>query len=182
MQTHFVLNLEEVTRTTAILTNLQGDVIRIPIAFVGFRPSRDTKRNLLAHSYWGEVLTVKRLGILARRALGLPGRTPLDTTTRITWGEQTLHVHRPIGTLLPENSEEFHSINKHCMFCKEQLLHNSTDMVGPYKYCSFCGDSPSWHHGGCCPFNPCSQYYHGLSHTQRFEVSTRLDGRGAEGQ
>ena len=80
MQTHFVLNLEEVTRTAAVLTNLQGDAIRIPIVFIGFRPHRDTKRASLEHSYWGEVLTVKQLGILARRALGLPGRTPLDIT------------------------------------------------------------------------------------------------------
>ncbi len=170
MQTHFVLNLEEVTRTSAVLTNLRGDVIRIPIVFIGFRPPLDTRRASLEHSYWGEVLTVKRLGILARRAMGLPGRTPLDTTTRITWGEQTLHVHRPIGTLLPETLEEFRLSNKHCMFCKNQLLHSSTDTVGPYEYCEFCEDSPSWHHEYCCPFNPCSQYNYGLSHTQRFEA------------
>ena len=182
MQTHFVLNLEEVTRTSAVLTNLQGDVIRIPIVFIGFRPPRDTKRASLEHSYWGEVLTVKQLGILARRALGLPGRTPLDITTRIIWGEQMLHVHRPIGTLLSVTSEEFHLCNKHCMFCKRQLRHISTDEVGPYKYCNFCKDSPSWHHGYCCPFNPRSMHHHGLSHTQRFEALVKTDGKEAEGQ
>ena len=181
MQKHYVLNLEEVTRTSAVLANLQGDVIRIPIAFVGFQPSSYIRQTMLAHSYWGETLTAKQLGIFARRALGLTGRTPLDTTTRIIWQEQALHVHRPIGTLLPESSEEFQMSNRHCMFCKQLLTRNNTTEVGPYRYCSFCQDSPSWHHGCCCPFNPRSKYSHGLSHTQRFEASSRLDGGGAEG-
>ena len=182
MQKQFVLNLEEVTTTSAVLTNLRGDVIRIPIAFIGFQPAEGIKRASLESSYWGEILTTKQLGILARRALGLPGRTPLDTTTRIMWQEQTLHIHRPIGTLLPESSEEFRMANRHCMFCKHPLIRNNTDEVGPYRYCSFCQDCPSWHHGCCCPFNPRSKYNHGLSHTQRFEASARLDGGGAEGQ
>ena len=182
MQAHFVLNLQEVTGTSAVLTNLHGDVIRIPIAFIGFQPSERVKKASLESSHWGEILHVKQLGILARRALGLPGRTPLDSTTRIMWRNQTLHIHRPIGTLLPVTSDEFHLTNSYCLFCKQQLLHNSTNDVGPYGYCCFCQDCPSWHHGCCCPFNPRSKYNHGLSHTQRFEASARLDGGGAEGQ
>ena len=42
----------------------------------------------------------------------------------------------------------------------EELYHpppyNTCEICGgyarvPHRWCSFCGDSPTWHHGGCCP-------------------------------
>ena len=27
----------------------------------------------------------------------------------------------------------------------------------PFRWCNYCWDSPSWHHGRCCPWNPQAQ-------------------------
>ena len=170
-QQHFVLTLEEVNRTGAVLSTQDGTVVRVPLAFVGLRPSSEIRRTVLRDNYWGEVLTAKHLGIYARRGLGLPGRTPLHTSTRILWQGAPLHVHRPIATLLEVQSEEFQIANTHCLYCKQQLQHDDPRHSGPFHTCYFCYDTPAWHHGECCPFNPGSKHFHGRSHTQRFEAA-----------
>ena len=180
-QRQFILTLEEVNRTGAVLSSEEGTVVRVPLAFVGLRPSREIRHTILKANYWGEVLTAKHLGIYARRCLGMPGRTPLHTTTRIVWQGTPLHVHRPIATLLDETTEEFQIANTHCLYCKQRLQHDDPQQSGPFRSCYFCFDSPSWHHGECCPFNPGSKHYHGRSHFQRFEEAYHSAGDRASG-
>ena len=105
---------------------------------------------------------VKDLGLQARSELGLEAYTPTWETTRIKHEGKYLPMHRPVATLCPHSSW-YNAAQHYCTFCLCSLQNKRGDL-GPFQGCRFCLDSPSWHHGGCCPHNPQSPNWNGPPH------------------
>ena len=171
-----MLNLESIDESQATLFTLDGTSVSILLAFGSRIPGRASAQGMpYLRVYQGESMTVKALGIAARRALGLQPRTPLHVTTRILWRNEVLPMHRPLGTLLDPGAKAFRTTNETCYLC-HTLLRTGTRMQdrGPFLGCYFCNDSPSWHHGACCPHNKQSNFFTGRSHRERFEEVATL--------
>ena len=148
----FLLTLQEIDSEQATLTTLSGKEVVVRF-----------KANVLS-------AVVKDLGRWARRNLGLPGRTQPGVFTKIIWKDRALGLNQPLAILV-EGKLQQHA-NKTCTFCQSPLRKRldkpgpyGTD--GPYPFCHFCDDSPTWHHGWCCPQNPLSPTYKGLTHADR---------------
>ena len=105
---------------------------------------------------------VKDLGIHARLLLGKEGYTPTWQTTRIRHHGNYLPMHQPVATLCP-SAECYHEAMYYCTFCRGELR-NRHGAVGPFEWCWFCLDSPTWHHGACCPHNPMAVEWNGMPH------------------
>ena len=190
----YVLNLLEVNHKEAALSTIEGTVVRAPVFWTAHeaRPyggtvdregnSFSVEKEFLLFSQdpeWimhdGTAMTMKHLGIVARRGLGLPGRTSLGVSVRVLSGTKVLGIHQPLATLMDAQSCEYSWANQHCHCCQQGLLGPTLEYswanphcVEPFAHCYFCGDSPSWHHGWCCPHNPQSDFYRGRSHTSRY--------------
>ena len=195
----YVLNLLDVNHKEAVLGTIDGTVVRVPVFWTAneARPYGGTVdregnpltvdnecllfcQNPESVMHDGTALTMKHLGILARRALGLPGRTPLGVSVRVIMGTKVLGIHQPLGTLMDKQSREYSWANQHCHCCQQGLLGPTFEYswanphgIEPFAHCYFCGDSPSWHHGWCCPHNPQSNFYRGPSHTSRYHDHVR---------
>ena len=200
----FVLSLLEVNHLEAVLCTVEGTVVIVPVFWPVtwgnrhvarlFGGTIDRQGNPLTAArecqlflqnpesvlHDGTILTMKQLGILARRALGLPGRTPLEVSVRVIMGTKVLGIHQPLGTLMDQPSCEYSWANQHCHCCQQGLWGPTFEYtwanprgIGPFANCYFCGDSPSWHHGWCCPHNPQSNFYRGSSHTSRYHDYVR---------
>ena len=195
----FVLNLLEVNHKEAVLSTIEGTVVRVPVFWTAkeTRPHGSTVdregNSLTADNEFlffcqnpefvmhdGTALTMKHLGIVARRGLGLPGRTPLGTSVRILLGTKVLGIHQPLATLMDAQSREYSWASQHCHCCLQGLLGPTYEYswanphgIKPFDHCYYCGDSPSWHHGWCCPHNPKSKFYRGSSHTSRYQEQVR---------
>ena len=148
----FLLTLQEIDGAQATLTTLAGEEVTVRF--------QTNVRSAL----------VKDLGRWARRNLGLPGRTQPGVFTKIIWKDRALGLNQPLAVLV-EGELQQHA-NKTCTFCQSPLRKGpgksgpySTD--GPFPFCNFCDDSPTWHHGWCCPQNPLSPTYKGLTHADR---------------
>ena len=105
---------------------------------------------------------VKDLGIDARQLLGLPGYTQPWRTTRIVHQGEYLPMHQPLIALCPD-AAHYSAANLLCTFCKRGLW-NKQGIAGAFKACWFCRDSPSLHHGACCPHNPMAREWNGVPH------------------
>ena len=115
--------------------------------------------------------TVKDLGIHARILMGLAGYTPIWQTMRIVHQGNYLPMHRPVVTLSPR--AEWHEVASHyCTFCYYSLQ-NKHGRLGPFEECWFCLDSPTWHHGYCCPHNPESSEWNGIPHRHQYNRGLR---------
>ena len=117
--------------------------------------------------------TVKDLGIQARLALGLEGYTPIWQTTRIRFQGAHLPMHRPVATLCPQ-AEWYYTANHYCTFCHFGLR-NLRGRLGPFRECWFCQDSPTWHHGHCCPHNPAAREWNGVPHLLQIQRRASWD-------
>ena len=115
--------------------------------------------------------TVKDLGIQVRTQMGLPGYTQTHQTTRVMHQGQELPMHRPIASL-DEDNPFWHETMHWCIFCHKELL-NKANQRGPFRSCWFCQDAPSWHHGHCCPHNPCSRNWNGKPHKVQHQMNIR---------
>ena len=183
----YVLNLVEVTSESVLLTNLEGEEIRVLITWSDHDERLRGKQSDIFASWdginecqkgWGTVvydgraMTIKQLGVAARRNAGLPGRTPLDVTVRILSGTRVLGLHQPLATLVDPSEAAYKSANEHCHYCKGTFYEGETKQA-PFASCFYCEDAPSWHHGWCCPHNDASCNWSGPSHTQRYEYQIR---------
>ncbi len=180
---------------------MDGAEVQLPLVWRGVRgldsnvfhpfnldeESEGRNDNLEQRRHEGTFMTMKQLGILVRRALGLPGVTPLGVSVRILQGNTVLGVHQPLATLMDQRSQEFQRANVRCHFCHLELsvsTWQSECLSGPFASCYFCEDKPSWHHGWCCPHNPDSHRYRGRAHTTRYRDSmtaTHARERGMRG-
>ena len=177
-QSTFLLNLISISFTEAVLTTMDGKHVTIPLTF-DVRSKRHKNQNVGKNGsqrgrkvFLGLDLTIRDLGIVARRELGLPGRTPLHVTTRIVQNFTALPKYRPLATFVAAKSLDIVKAYSSCFFCGEQLEHHKGGVAfeGPFNYCYFCEDAPAWHHGACCPHNWNSKYCRGLTHTERYEM------------
>ena len=175
-QDFFLLNLENIDESQATLSTLDGTSVSILLSFGSRIAGRASAHGMpYLRIYQGESMTVKALGIAARRALGLQPRTPLHVTTRLLWGNEVLPMHRPLGTLLGEDAKAFRTAYENCYLCHSTLRQGARqEDRGPFLGCYFCNDSPSWHHGACCPHNTQSRFFQGKSHRERFEEVATL--------
>ena len=115
--------------------------------------------------------TVKDLGIQARISMGLAGYTPIWQTTRIVHQGEYLPMHQPVVTLCP--GAKWNKVASHyCTFCHSSLR-NRQGRLGPFESCWFCMDSPTWHHGHCCPHNPESREWNGTPHHYQYDGGLR---------
>ena len=105
---------------------------------------------------------VKDLGIDARLLLGLPGYTQPWRTTRIVHQGEYLPMHQPLIALCPD-AAHYSAANLLCTFCRRGLW-NKQGIAGAFKACWFCRDSPTLHHGACCPHNPMAREWNGVPH------------------
>ena len=110
--------------------------------------------------------TAKDLGIQARVLMGLAGYTPIWQTTRILYQGDHLPMHQPVATLCPGAAWN-RVAGSQCTFCYSVLC-NRQGWVGPFENCWYCMDSPTWHHGICCPHNPRSIEWNGTPHHQQY--------------
>ncbi len=170
----FILNIIEVNRHKVVISTMDGVEVQLPLVWRGhtFPILPQDHREQGFHE--GTLMTMKQLGIVVRRALGLPGVTPLGVSVRILYGDTTLGVHQPLATIMDKQSQEFQRANVRCHFCHLELSVPSWPsecLPGPFASCYFCEDKPSWHHGWCCPHNPDSHRYRGRSHTTRYRAS-----------
>ena len=148
----FLLTLHEIDSEQATLTTLSGKEVTVRF-----------KTNVLS-------AVVKDLGRWARRNLGLPGRTQPGVFTKIIWKNKALGLNQPLAILLEGEIQQ--RANRTCTFCRSPLRKKQDKSGpygsdGPYPFCHFCDDSPTWHHGWCCPQNPLSPTYKGLTHADR---------------
>ena len=162
-ETHFVLTLLEIDEHKALLTNIAGREVEV----------------LFRHHL--STIVAKDLGRWARRSLGLRGRTAPGVFTQIIWKGQVLGINQPLATLL-EDGQPSREALRACTFCRNPLRNDNApvatcERVAPFYYCYFCGDSPTWHHGWCCPQNPDSMFYKGPTHADR-TVEMILDHLG----
>ena len=162
-ESHFVLTLLEIDARKATLSTLAGKQIE-----VNFRA-----RHWGGKDQMGRLAVVKDLGKWARRKLGLHGRTEPGIFTRILWKDQVLGLNQPLAILLEEGHNLKDKATKYCTFCRallrEETGHSTPykDRNGPFYFCYYCEDKPSWHHGWCCPQNPASHMYHGPTHADQ---------------
>ena len=152
---YFALTLLEIDNKRARLTTMAGKEVEVV-----FRSSLTA---------W----VVKDLGRWARRNLGLRGRTEPGEFTQIIWKNQVLGINQPLAILLEEGQECNDSALRNCTFCLNPLRILSNEVPpchgqpAPFPYCYFCEDTPSWHHGWCCPQNATSCMYRGPTHADR---------------
>ena len=168
----YVLSLSSISQTEAVLTTLEGKEARIALDFTGDTPFSHATSDVQPTAYQGLQMTVKDLGKLARRKLGLDPITPLHVSARILFGSQVLPMHRPIATLLEPNSLPFLQAYRHCHYWQGAMFLFPSDPAnfGPFENCPFCGDAPAWHHRCCCPHNPVSVFCRGPPHGERYHV------------
>jgi len=182
----YVLNLEEVNQEEVLLSTVEGTEVRVPVVWKAhglrlYGGAVDKEFILRNHDperimHDGAIMTMKHLGVAARRGLGLPGKTPLGVSVRVLSGIKVLGTHQPLATLMDAQSSEYIWANENCHCCQLGLqgpawppgVHQE-----PFANCYFCEDSPSWHHGWCCPHNPESDFYRGLSHRRRYQEYVR---------
>ena len=149
---YFVLTLEEINFERAVLTTLGGQEVEVlfqqrPLTYVA-----------------------KDLGRWARRNLGLKGRTEPGVFTQIIWQEKILGINHPLMMLI-EAQQQIQGVRPPtCTFCQNDLRGPAGEPShdwGPFNFCYYCKDEPSWHHGWCCPQNVMSATYRGLTHADR---------------
>ena len=161
-QSIFELQLIEVKATGATLIDPSGKQVIVlpPDVDFSYHETAEFQRHYL----------VKDLGIQARILLGLQGYTKPWESTRIVFepGEY-LPMHLPVVALCPD-STFFHKSLSECTFCQSSLR-NRRGFVGPFRECWFCMDSPSTHHGACCPHNPLAQEWNGAPHLQQHRAN-----------
>ena len=115
--------------------------------------------------------TAKDLGIQARVLMVLAGYTPIWQTTRILYQGDYLPMHQPVPPLCPGAAWN-RVASSQCKFCYSVLC-NRQGWVGPFENCWYCMDSPTWHHGLCCPHNPSSREWNGTPHQQQYDRGLR---------
>ena len=175
-QDFFILTLLHIDERKAELSTLDGNTVEVLLAFGTRISGRANSAEPYRRTYPGDRLTVKALGIAARRELGLRPRTLLHMTTRILWQNTVLPMHRPVATFLSKHTKAYQKACNECHFCRDTLRKGrENEEDGPFPSCFFCKDSPAWHHGACCPHNPLSRYYHGRTHKERFEDLVRAE-------
>ena len=159
---YFLLTLEDINLERAILTTLGGQEVEVrfqqhPLTYV-----------------------VKDLGRWARRNLGLKGRTEPGVFTQIIWKEKVLGINHPLIMLIETQQQSGVVRTPTCTFCQNELRNPGdgfTHDLGPFNYCYYCKDEPSWHHGWCCPQNVMSATYRGLTHADRsYLLSHGMEG------
>ncbi len=156
-ESHFVLTLLEINTEKALLSTLAGEQVEVDF-WTGT---------------WDASSVVKDLGKWARRNLGLRGRTEPGVFTQIIWKDQVLGLNQPLVVLLEDGQPDKEETMRVCTFCRASFRDAVwgsapfTDRRGPFYFCYFCGDKPSWHHGWCCPQNPASHMYQGPTHADR---------------
>ena len=149
---YFVLTLEEINSERAVLTTLGGREVEVlfqqpPLTYVA-----------------------KDLGRWARRNLGLKGRTEPGVFTQIIWQGNILGINHPLMMLIEAQQQVQGGRPPTCTFCQNELrssVGESPHDLGPFNYCYYCKDEPSWHHGWCCPQNVMSATYRGPTHADR---------------
>ena len=172
-QSTFLLTLTSISLNEAVLTTMEGKEARVPLTFEVRAKRQKTKGERRGRKvFLGLDLTVRDLGIIARKELGLPGRAPLHVTTRVLQNYSVLPKYRPLATLVAVRSLDIMKAYSSCYFCGESLQHQNggATFEGPFSHCYFCEDAPAWHHGACCPQNWNSKYCRGLTHTERYET------------
>ena len=156
---YFVLTLAEINHERALLITMAGQEAEV---IFQDHPSR---------------YVAKDLGRWARRNLGLKGRTEPGVFTQIIWKGRVLGINQPLVTLLGSDQQEGSAKVDKCTFCQNPLrgpIWNDTQhQRGPFPYCYFCKDTPSWHHGWCCPQNVASSMYRGPTHADRTNFLTQ---------
>ena len=167
--TYFILTLQEIDTTRAVLTTLGGEEVTVKFRH---HPGR---------------YVAKDLGRWARRGLGLHGRTEPGEFTQILWGSKVLGINQPLAMLLKDAEPGKLEALQVCTFCQGPLRddhpipggllpRNQVDVIPPFKYCYFCEDAPAWHHGWCCPQNHQSCMHRGATHKDQTSVMLWLRG------
>ena len=153
-QTVFELQLILVEPTQAVLITPAGSRIAVT------PPPGNVKQGDSPEFQPGFV--IKDLGILVRQRMGLSGYTRTSQTTRIVHQGEYLPMHLPVIAMCPR-APQYRNANRYCTFCWQDLR-NKKGESGAFRKCWFCLDSPSWHHGACCPHNPAAREWNGTPH------------------
>ncbi len=153
-QAVFELQLIQVEGTKAVLITPEG--LRVTVT----PPPGNAKQGGLPE--FQSKFMIKDLGIQARLLMGLSGYTRTCQTTRIVHQGEYLPMHLPVIAICPR-AAQYRDANQYCTFCWQDLR-NRKGESGAFRECWFCLDSPSWHHGACCPHNPMAREWNGLPH------------------
>ena len=155
---YFLLTLLDIDYERALLTTVGGQEVAV---FFQERPT---------------TYVAKDLGKWARRNLGLKGRTDPGVFTQIIWKDRILGINHPLVTLIGTHQQNGGAETVACTFCQNPLRDATRGPAhgppGPFPYCHYCKDEPSWHHGWCCPQNVMSAMYRGPTHADRSSLLT----------